>query len=288
MKALELKPLRTVELKIPNFDAKKTFNCGQCFRWRQKEDRYIGIVGHSVISLREDDISQTGFNVTLYGQDLSDEALFTYFDGARDYAAILEILSQKDEHLSAAVHEGNGIRILNQEPFETLISFIISSNNHIPKIKMSIEALAEKFGKPIGTLDGLDLYAFPNAEDLHHADLEALNVKAIGYRSKSVKNTCDAIVLNQIDLSIPFKLAYEEAQTWLMQFYGVGEKVADCILLFAYGKDEAFPIDTWVKKILGDLYGVQSGYSDFIRHYFIDFPGIAQQYLFYYMRNRKV
>ena len=285
---MELKPLRTVELKIADFDATKTFNCGQCFRWRQLENRHIGIIGHSALSIELDDIRQTKFNVTIYGEDLSDEALYTYFDGARDYRNILERLSKKDEHLSAAIHEGEGIRILNQDPFETLISFIISSNNNIPKIKMSIEALAEKFGKFIGTLEGLDLYAFPSVEDLHHADLEALNVKAIGYRAKSVKNTCDAIVFNQIDLSIPFKLAYKEAQTWLMQFYGVGEKVTDCILLFSYGKDDAFPIDTWVKKILGDLYGVQSGYSDFIKRYFIDFPGIAQQYLFYYMRNRKV
>lgn len=288
MKTLELKPLRTVELSIPDFDATKTFSCGQCFRWRQHGRRFIGIISHSVISVDLDDIHQTGFQVAIYGEDLSDEALYTYFDGARDYRNILEMLSHKDEHLSAAIHEGKGIRILNQDPFETLISFIISSNNNIPKIKMSIEALAEKFGKRIGTLEGIDLYAFPNAEELHHADLDALNVKAIGYRAKSVKNTCDAIVLNQIDLSIPFKLDYGEAQTWLMQFYGVGEKVADCILLFAYGKDEAFPIDTWVKKVLSDLYGVQKGYGEFIKRYFTDFPGIAQQYLFYYMRNRKV
>ena len=285
---MELKTLRTVELSIPDFDATKTFSCGQCFRWRQHGRRFIGIISHSVISVDLNDIHHTGFNVTLYGDDLSDEALFTYFDGTRDYDAILKTLSLKDEHLSAAVYEGKGIRILNQDPFETLISFIISSNNNIPKIKMSIEALAERFGKRIGALEGMDLYAFPNAEDLHCADLEALNVKAIGYRAKSVKNTCDAIVLSHLDLFIPFNLDYEKAQKWLMQFYGVGEKVADCILLFAYGKDEAFPIDTWVKKVLGDLYGVQKGYGEFIKRYFTDFPGIAQQYLFYYMRNRKV
>ena len=129
MKTLELKPLRTVELSIPDFDAIKTFNCGQCFRWRQLENRHIGIIGHSALSIELDDIRQTKFNVTIYGEDLSDEALYTYFDGARDYRNILERLSKKDEHLSAAIHEGEGIRILNQDPFETLISFIITSNN---------------------------------------------------------------------------------------------------------------------------------------------------------------
>ena len=117
--------------------------------------------------------------------------------------------------------------------------------------------------------------------------LEALNVKAIGYRSKAVKLTCEAIVEENLDLSMPFKLSYESAQKWLMHFYGVGEKVADCVLLFAYKHDEAFPVDTWVKKVLGQLYDTHKNHSHFIREYFTAYAGIAQQYLFYYMRNQK-
>jgi len=152
---------------------------------------------------------------------------------------------------------------------------------------MTVEALAEKFGKYLGHFNGKPYYTFPDLVTLAPLSIESLNVKAIGYRAKSIYNTCSRIMEFGYDLHEPFSMEYSVARTWLTQFYGVGDKVADCVLLFAYGKMEAFPIDTWVKKMLGQLYDVHADYESFVREKFNRYPGMAQQILFYYIRNLK-
>jgi len=276
--------IKTIIINEPLFDIDKTLTCGQCFRFEKRGDIYVGVVNRTVLAIA---LCEAGYSVDMYGEELSESEIRRYFDLDVDYAQILTSLSSIDDHMKEAVSFGSGIRLLNQDPFETLISFIISSNNNIPKIKMSIEALSEKFGSPIGMYDGLMYYAFPKVEALAEATEEALTVKAIGYRAKSVALTCRAIIEGSLDLLLPHVLTYAEAKIWLKQFYGVGDKVADCILLFAYGKTEAFPVDTWVKKMLGELYDVHKHYEGFIQSYFTVYPGIAQQYLFYYIRNLK-
>lgn len=276
--------IRTLFINEPSFDMEKTLTCGQCFRFESRGGKWIGVVERALMVITQ---SVAGYKIEIYGEDLSDAFISHYFDLDRDYEQLLLELSQVDVHMQNAVSFGRGIRILNQNPFETLISFIISSNNNIPKIKMSIEALAEKFGDPIGVYEGRVYYTFPIKEKLAVASEEALTVKAIGYRAKAVSLTSRAILCENLNLETPYQLNYDEGRTWLKQFYGVGDKVADCILLFAYGKNEAFPVDTWVKKMLGELYGVHKDYEGFIRTYFTAFPGIAQQYLFYYIRNLK-
>ena len=276
--------IRTFFLGEPCLDMEKTLACGQCFRFENRDGRMVGVVNRSLLVIQQ---VPKGYEIEIYGEDLSDAFIRHYFDLDRDYGQLLMDLSLVDSHMQRAVAFGHGIRILNQNPFETLISFIISSNNNIPKIKMSIEALAEKFGSPIGVYEGRVYYTFPAIDDLAEASEESLTVKAIGYRAKSVSLTSRAIVQGNLDLETPYGLDYASARTWLKQFYGVGDKVADCILLFAYGKTEAFPVDTWVKKMLGELYDVHKDYEGFIRTYFTAFPGIAQQYLFYYIRNLK-
>jgi N-glycosylase/DNA lyase len=262
----------------------KTLDCGQCFRWHRDTVKgvYIGVVAQSLLVFRE----RTS-KLCIYGQDLSDEAIEVYFDLKRDYQGILDDLAQKDQHLAEAVEYGKGIHILKQAPFETLISFIISSNNNIPKIKMTVEALCESFGKPIAEYDGKVYYAFPTVEDLADISIEGLNVKAIGYRAKSVWNTVQKLLEEKVDLVAVSEMDYGDAKVFLKTFYGVGDKVADCVLLFGYGKFEAFPIDVWVMKVLVELYNVEKKQEVFVAHYFGAYPGIAQQYLFYYMRDRK-
>ena len=276
--------IRTLFTSEPCLDMEKTLACGQCFRFENRGGRMVGVVNRSLLVILQ---VPTGYEIEIYGEDLSDAFIRHYFDLDRDYEQLLSDISQVDVHMQNAVAFGRGIRILNQNPFETLISFIISSNNNIPKIKMTIEARAEKFGDPIGAYEGRVYYTFPTIADLADASEEALTVKAIGYRAKSVSLTSRAVVQGNLDIETPYQLNYDEGRTWLKQFYGVGDKVADCILLFAYGKNEAFPVDTWVKKMLGELYGVHENYERFIRAYFTVFPGIAQQYLFYYIRNLK-
>ena len=279
-----MNPVRSIILKLEAFDMHKTLDCGQCFRWQRDtvKEIYIGVVDRSLLVFHE----RTS-ELFIYGNDMSDHEIFKYFDLKRDYESILEVLSKTDRHLSEAVKYGKGIRILKQAPFETLISFIISSNNNIPKIKMTVEALCETFGKPIAEYGGRVYYSFPTVEDLAGVSLERLNVKAIGYRAKSIFNTVHKLMDEKIDLDDLFKMTYSDAKVLLKTFYGVGDKVADCVLLFAYGKLEAFPIDVWVKKVLATLYNVEKKQEAFVADYFGAYPGVAQQYLFYYMRERK-
>ena len=268
------------------FDVTKTLECGQCFRWQKTGDSYVGVVAQSVIVIGP--LDDDHHMVTIYGNEMTYAEIAHYFDLETDYEHIFDQLSTIDDHMNNAAAYGKGIRILNQEPFETLLSFIISSNNNIPKIRMTVEALSEKFGKYLGHFQGKPYYTFPDLMTLASASLESLNVKAIGYRAKSIFNTCNRLVEAAYDLQEPYLMDYEEARTWLTQFYGVGGKVADCVLLFAYGKMEAFPIDTWVKKMLGQLYGITANYDAFVKVKFDKFPGMAQQILFFYIRNLKI
>lgn len=270
------------QLDKKNFNLFKTLDCGQCFRWSHTGEKFIGVVKKSILVITDD---VTHYTANIYGHPLSKMDLQHYFDLDRAYEPIYKVLVKRDEILAKAVEDGWGLRIMRQEPFETLISFILSSNNNIPKIKMTIEALTERFGENLGHYEGKSYYAFPDVETLASATLESLNVKAIGYRAKSVSFTARKIVDDALDLSQPFALTIDAGRTWLKQFYGVGDKVADCILLFAYEKEDAFPVDTWVKKMLKTLYGVETNHAAFISSYFQDYPGVAQQLLFYYIRN---
>lgn len=276
--------IEKLTLNKRELDIEKTLNCGQCFRWTVTEDVHMGIVDRSVLVIKD---SNAHYEVEVYGEPFGEEALINYFDLERDYAAILEMLANSDHHMARAIEVGRGIRLLRQPLFEILVSFILSSNNNIPKIKMTLEALCERFGEPLGTLDGKVMYAFPTPEKLAVASLETLNVKAIGYRAKYVSETAKAIVNQKRDLSTPFRMDYNTARDWLKQFHGIGDKVADCILLFGYSKMEAFPVDTWVKQMLREYYGVALKHETFIRDYFKHYPGIAQQYLFYMIRKER-
>lgn len=267
------------------FNPKDTFECGQSFRWRKIDDLYVGVVRRSVLVLEP--LSE-GYKVKVLGDPMSDSAIGSYFDEDADYRDIIEKLSQKDSWLEKATAFGKGIRLLNQDPFEMLITFIISSNNNIPKIKMSVEALSEQFGDYLMTYNGVRLYSFPTLEQLRTCTTSDLNVKAMGYRARYIANAVRQIHENHLDLNLPFEQDYVTSKMWLKQLYGIGDKVADCVLLFSYRKKNAFPIDTWVKKMLRELYGVedrQRAYETFVDDYFNLYGGYAQQYLFYYMRN---
>ncbi len=300
--------LSEITIESCHFDLEKTLFSGQAFRWKRVGDEYRGYIDETFVVAYEKENEKANeksiytpidsdcsnkaavsrcYRFKLYGTPLSEDRIRTYFDLDRDYGSILEALSRKDEHLSAAVEFGRGLHIMKQPEFEMLITFILSSNNNIPKIAMTVEALCEKFGRYLGEFEGQSLYGFPSVSDLKNASEDDLRVRAIGYRAKSVYETVQAIVHGQIDLSAAYSLSHEERIKWLEQFYGVGLKVASCIALFGYADEMAFPVDTWVKKVLAQLYGVEKGHEAFVKQYFNEHPGIAQQYLFYYIREIK-
>ena len=213
-----------------------------------------------------------------------------YFDFERDYEKIKAELSQ-DSVLKTAIDFGGGIRILNQDAFECLISFIISASNNIPRIKKIIELLCLNFGEAFSK-DGCIYHKFPTAYTLSQLSLEDLSVIRAGFRDKYILAAAKAVSLGQIDLDALKKGSFEYAKSQLLRLSGVGEKVASCILLFGLGKHEGFPVDVWVKRIMEYCYfdkeQTMETISEFAKDKFGDLGGFAQQYLFYWARENKI
>lgn len=272
---------------MKDFELKHIFECGQCFRWDLQEDHsYTGVAFRRVINVRieEDQIIFDHTNI-----DDFNHIWFDYFDLSKDYGKIKEDLSKDDDIMKSATAFGYGIRILQQDPWETLISFIISSNNSIHRIKKSVRLLSERFGERIGEYGGITYYSFPSPQAIYHLTQEDLEACGVGYRAKYILSTARAIVDENISLEGFKEMDTEHCFKALLQFTGVGPKVANCILLFAMGKLEAFPVDVWVKRVMEHFYFHQDTpnkkIEEFAREKFGQYGGYAQQYLFYYARE---
>ncbi|HAN22115.1 MAG: hypothetical protein A2Y15_01465 [Clostridiales bacterium GWF2_36_10] len=256
-----------------NFDLEQTFDCGQCFRFEKDNDGFFrGIANNRQLVLRQDGDTVTFFDIT---KEEFNEKWKSYFDLDRDYAKILNELSF-DCHVKKACEETSGIRILRQDSWEILCSFIISQNNNIPRIKKIIASLCSLLGEPIIG----NIYSFPSAEKVFKAGIEGLEPIKSGFRAKYIFDAAEKVANKIIDLEKIQSLNYSEAKKSLMNIKGVGEKVADCVLLFGFGFHEAFPRDVWVNRVIEKHYG-----KDFSSDCFGKNAGIAQQYLFYYERN---
>lgn len=282
-----------VILTLPGFSLADTLNCGQCFRWTETNGRFHGIAAGRTL-----EISQQGDQITFHN---TDEAEFNgfwrnYFDLDTDYSAFQRIFCL-DPTLQRACKYAGGIRILRQEPWEALCSFILSQNNNIPRIRGIIERLCKLFGNPISVATLLEtippqngptaifitdesktVYSFPSPERLATASLEDLAPLRAGFRAKYVLDAARKIADETVCLETVKTAPYHEAQAELMKISGVGPKVADCALLFGFYRLEAFPEDVWVKRILKQFYS--NGFPECCRPY----GGVAQQYLFHYFR----
>lgn len=257
-------------INCSNFDIKQTFLCGQCFRWAEAEDgSFSGIASGRYIRL-----SQDGDSVTLHGVSEQDIPFWQeYFNLATDYSEMIARLSA-DETLALACKSSGGIRILRQEPFETLISFIISQNNNIPRISGIIGRLCESFGEKI---EGG--YSFPTAEKLRGITPEQLAPLRAGFRARYICDAVEKVNSGEVDFAEIQRLPLVEAREKLKAIVGVGDKVADCVLLFGFAKYDAFPRDVWVKRLMARFY------PDGLPECTKGVEGIAQQYLFDYVRN---
>ena len=194
-----------------------------------------------------------------------------------------------DEYLDKATEFGEGIRILQQDGWEMLISFIISANNRIPMIQRAINNLSERYGKYIGEYNGKKYYEFPTPEDLKNVSVEDIRSCQTGFRDKYIKSVVDYVNDNNEDVLSYRKLNTDECVKELVKFNGVGPKVADCIALFGMQKYDTFPVDVWVKRVMEEFY-VEDNLSlpkirKFALEKFADLSGFAQQYLFYYARE---
>ena len=277
---------------IKSFELADIFECGQCFRWNKQEDEsYTGVFKGNVMN-----VQKSGNTVTFKGICNSDiqEIVEDYFDLKRDYEKIKEQLSQIDEHLKTSIQYGQGIRILNQDLWEMIISYIISANNNIPRIKGIIERISKAYGKEI-EWNGEKYYTFPTAEELKDVTVEDYRKLGAGFRDIRLYETVHMILNKKVDLkqmqNNPNTL---EVREQLLSLSGVGPKVADCILLFsALKRFEVFPIDVWVRRVMNELYiknqdetKVNKKEIEKLAHEkFGNLAGIAQQYLFYWKRE---
>ena len=274
------------------FELKDIFECGQCFRWnKEKDGSYIGVVNNNVIKVTKNENEIIFKSV---GEDNLKELVTYYFDLERDYDAIKEKLSKIDENMKKSIEYGKGIRILNQDLWETIISFIISANNNIPRIKGIIDRMSKAYGKEI-IFEGKNYYTFPTVDELSKASVEDLRELGLGFRDVRVYETTKIIKEKQVDLDYLSKEKdFNKVRDVLLTLPGVGPKVADCILLFSSLKRwEAFPIDVWVRRVMNELYignedetKVKKEQIEKIAYEkFGSLAGIAQQYLFYWKRK---
>ncbi|PAB59409.1 8-oxoguanine DNA glycosylase [Anaeromicrobium sediminis] len=276
--------------KIRDFNLKHTFDCGQCFRWNEQEDgSYIGVAHGKVLHIYEDEDTITFLNTNM--TDFQN-IWIDYFDFNRDYGAIKDKLTKDDNIMAQAVEHGCGIRILNQDEWETIISFIISARNFIPRIKKSVELISEKYGRFIEEYNGKKYYAFPTPEELYNKPEEELKNLNVGYRAKYIQSTTFIVKENQVDVYKLENLDREMAKKNLLRLMGVGPKVADCILLFSMRKYKAFPIDVWVKRVMEYFYfkdgATNNQIQEFAKEKYEDLGGFAQQYMFYYARELNI
>ena len=287
---------------VKDFNIKQILECGQCFRWERISDtNYIIVAYRRVIEVIQDGSKVTILNTTM--KDF-DEIWKDYFDLNVNYEEVKEELS-KDELLKKSVEFGYGIRILNQDPFEMLISFIISARNSIPSIMKTIKKISERWGDKI-EYKGNIYYAFPTPEQLNKATLEEIKETGASFRSKYIIDTIskvNAVIeakdnkaldeeLQQFDLEYIKSLPVDECHKALQNFMGVGAKVADCIMLFSMSKHSAFPVDVWIKRAMIHFYLAPDVSLNKIRVFgrdkFGELAGLAQQYLFYYARENNI
>ena len=287
-----MKEQKYILKNIDSFELKDIFECGQCFRWNKEDDgSYTGIFGRNVLNVKKEE-NQIIFQGIC--EENIEKTVQNYFDLNRNYEEIKQKLSMIDENMQMSIQYGKGIRILNQDLWETIISFIISTNNNIPRIKGIIERICEKYGKEI-IWKNKKYYTFPTVEELKNVSVEDYRKLGLGFRDIRLYETTQMILNKEVDLEKMQKNPNTyEVREKLLKLSGVGPKVADCILLFSDLKRfEVFPIDVWVRRVMNDLYiknedetkVSKKQIENIAQEKFGKLAGLAQQYLFYWRRE---
>ena len=275
-----------------SFNLRDIFECGQCFRWNIEEDgSYTGVFGRNLLNVKKQN------NAILFKGICEGDIIPTiidYFDLERDYELIKSKLERVDNNMKESIKYGTGIRILNQDLWETIISFIISANNNIPRIKGIIERLSEKYGDKI-VYNGKEYFTFPTPKQLENVSVEEFRKLGLGFRDIRLYETTKLVLNKEVDIENLHNIKDTNiVRDELLKLSGVGPKVADCILLFSTLKRfDVFPIDVWVRRVMNDLYIHKEKEQDVSKkeilqianEKFGDLEGIAQQYLFYLRRE---
>lgn len=267
-----------------DFDIDSTITCGQIFRYTKENNNYTIILKDRVISLTVDN---QNINIESNNEDNLEEVINDYFDLKRDYKKIEDDIIKMDKNIKQAILESHGLHMIHQDPFETIISYVISQNNRVPSITNSLNLIAQRYGKKIVFKDK-EYYLFPSYQDLKALKEEEYRECKVGFRDKYLLGIVESINNKTLDLDKIYDMTSDEALNYLMSFKGIGNKVASCILLFAYQKFDVYPIDTWVKKFMKDDYNIEGlkEIKEFTVKTYKEYSGLAIQYMFNYKRNK--
>jgi N-glycosylase/DNA lyase len=272
---------------VSDFSLADTLECGQCFRyWKIEEQEYLIASGQKMIRVLQKENELTFYNA-------SSEEVFhfwsNFLDLKRDYGKLKQVLSAEDAIMAEAIAFAPGVHILKQDFFECMISFILSQNNHIPRIKKMVETLCQTYGTSLDE----GMYGFPTAEQMQGATEEKLRELGMGFRAKYIMDAIKKANNGQLLLSDLEQMETEELRNKLLTIYGVGRKVADCILLFSFGRHEVFPTDVWVKRVMSYYYFQKEEVPlqeifQLAQEKYGHNAGFAQQYLFHYARKNGI
>lgn len=256
---------------VKDLDLGETLDCGQSFRWKRNDNgSFSGVAFNRAVTM-----DLIGTDLYIDNAPMEDYDLwYNYLDLQLDYGKIRDSISNIHPVLKEASAYAPGIRILRQDPWEALCTFIISQNNNIKRIKGIVERLCENFGEKLSEEE----YTFPTAEKLSKLSVDDLAPIRAGFRNKYIIDGAQKVNSGEVNLNICYDLPYDEAQQELMKIKGVGTKVADCTLLFGFHRIEAFPLDVWMKRAMEKLFPTMSPRD------FGEYAGIAQQYIFHYSR----
>ncbi len=267
------------------FNLESTLFCGQAFRWERQGDWFYGVIGDGILKLKQE-------NSTIYydsSNNITNDTLIRYLSLDLELNSVLNKID-RDKNIHSAIDFCRGLRLLRQEPWETFATYILSSYSNIPRIRRMVFNISRRFGKRL-IFNGYVNYTFPEIERIAGAREKELKALGLGFRAGYLKNTAKRI-LNEGDLFLKLRLlSYEEIKKKLLQFEGVGDKVADCTMLFGLSRLEAFPVDVWIKRGIERLYFKGKPLSpkkinEFGRKYFGEYAGYAQEYLYHYLRNK--
>lgn len=275
---------------ISDFNIQQTMECGQCFHYEKLSEMEYGIVHKDqFLHVKQEKNQLICYNIN--PQEWH-EIWCPYFDLNRDYHKIKEYLISRDNRLKEAIKENDGIRILRQDFTEILMSFIISQNKKIPHIKAIVKTISEKYGTKLDKIGEKEFYSFPNKEILKHITVDEFRDCKTGFRAPYLYDAAQKIAENEFCYDRLRQCSYVEAKEQLMQIKGVGEKVANCVLLFSLNYRNAFPVDVWIKRIMESMYFEKEtspkAIMEFSKNKFGEYGGYAQQYLFYYAKEHEI
>ena len=274
-----------IKINVKNLNLKDTITCGQIFRFEENNDSYIVILKDRVVRLKyENNILYVSSN----DETNLEQVIRKYLDLDRDYESINKKLIYKNNELEDIINYSSGLKMIQQEPYETLISYIISANNRVSMISKVVDNISKKYGKKV-MFENCEYYLFPNNKEMKDCTKEILRSLKTGFRDEYIYEVVNKINRDEFNLDSINNLSTKDALEYLMKNKGIGEKVASCILLFAYSRFDVFPIDTWVKKYMKEKYDITdiSKIKKFFNEQYGEYCGLVIQYIFNYNRNIK-